>query len=599
MTMREVEVLIVGGGASGLTASMLLSSYGISTYLISRYPETSNLPKAHLLSIKTMEIYREVGVEDAIRAISCPDENMRHVAWYAGLAGDDPDAGRRIARFGAWGRGRQEVDWLAASDNAYTNLTQSRLEPLLKAHAERLGPGTVHFNHQFLGMIEDADGVTAEIEDRATGERYPVRARYLLACDGGRTINPLVDVTMDGQGAMATTISVHFSADLSRWARDPDVLIRAILSPEVGYPCVLVPMGPERWGPDSTEWVFHLLSFPGDHKRWDEASAVAAMKTALGLPDLQPTVHMVSYWPLDALVASRFRAGRTFIVGDAAHRMPPAGGHGLNTAVQDAYNLCWKLAAVLRGRGGPSLLDSYETERRPVAQRTVAAAFENWKNGGTVAAALGFSSSNTPEQNWQNLRLLWANGPEADQARRRANEGLGKVVQTYNHLHHNFGYHYEEGALVAEDGAPQTEGDTYVASTRPGHTLPHAWVEDLQGRRALGEFAGHGRFLLVVGEEGERWCAAAQDVARRRNIEIETVRIGVHTGDFLDHRRDWHRRSGIGQQGAVLVRPDRFVAWRAQELPEDAEAALDSVFDCVLGVTTTAADRHPTDTSVV
>lgn len=588
--MHETEILIVGGGAAGLTASMLLSSYGVKSILVSKYAETSKLPKAHLLSIKTMELYREVGVEDAIREISCPDENMRYVGWYAGLAGTDPDAGRRIARFAAWGRGRQDADWAAASDNGYTNLTQSRLEPLLKQHAEKLAPGSVRFNHNFVGFVEDGDGIVADIENRATEERYQVRARYLLACDGGRTVNSQVGIEMEGHSAVATTISVHFSADLSRWARDSDVLIRTILSPDVGYPCVLVPMGPRTWGPESVEWVFHLLSFPGDHKRWDEATAVAAMKTALGLPDLQAEVHMVSYWPLDAVVASHMRSGRAFILGDAAHRMPPAGGHGLNTAVQDAYNLCWKLAAVLHGQAAPALLDSYEVERRPVAQSTVAVAFRNWQNGKDVAASLGFSPANSAAQNWQNLRKLWAEGPDADAARKRAAEGLCSVVPTYNHLDQNFGYTYAEGALVP-DGTPAPEPNgLYAPSTRPGHTLPHVWLEHLEDRTPIGQLVAKGRFTLIAGEQGHAWCDAARDIASKRGIALDTFSIGARTGDWFDYRREWERRGDLGPHGAVLVRPDRFVAWRSRELPADPVAALNAVLDQILF--TVRSDTH-------
>lgn len=597
--MREVEVLIVGGGASGLSASMLLSKYGVSTYLVSKYPATSKLPKAHLLSIKTMEIYREVGVEAAIRAISCPDENMQSVGWYAGMAGTHADAGRRIARFGAWGRGRLDRDWFAASDNGGTNLTQSRLEPLLKARAEELAPDSVHFNHAFISMVEDAHGVVAQLEDRETNQRYEVRASYLLACDGGRSVNSQVGVEMEGPAAMATTVSIHFSADLSSWARDPEVLIRSILNPDLGFPCVLVPMGPDKWGPQSEEWVFHLLSFPGDHKRYDESTAVAEMKKALCLPDLEPKVHLVTYWPLDAVVASRFRAGRTFIVGDAAHRMPPAGGHGLNTAVQDTYNICWKLAAVIRGTASDELLDTYEAERRPVAQRTVAAAFKNWQNGKLVAAGFGFSPANTTEQNWRNLRLLWAEGPEADTARRRAGEGLASVSQTYNHLQTSFGYTYDAGALVNDGTAAPEAGEFYVPTARPGHSLPHVWLEDLQGRVPVGQLVADGRFVLISGEKGGEWCEAARKIASDRKLDLEAFTVGSATGDWFDNRREWARASGISATGAVLVRPDRFVAWRSAAMAANPLKALDSVFDEILGaVDTEAGAKHSALASV-
>lgn len=583
--MQETQVLIIGGGASGLTASMLLSRYGVQTCLVSKYQETSSLPKAHLLSIKTMEMYRELGVEDAIRAQATPAENMRHVAWFAGLSGPHADYGREIARLGAWGRGGQDPDWAAASDNCYANLMQARLEPLLRARAEQLAPDSTHFYHAFQSFREDGDGIVATILDRATEQTYEVRARYLLACDGGQTIGPQLGVEMQGHPMVATNISVHFSADLSRWARGNDVLIRTILNPDTGEPGVLVPMGPDQWGPDSTEWAFHLISFVGDHKQDDDAAAVARMLRTLGISDLQPQVHKVTRWPLHATVASRFRVGRVFILGDAAHRMPPSGGHGLNSAVQDCYNLCWKLAAVLRDQAGDALLDTYEQERRPVAQRTVDSAFRNWENARRFAAALDFSPAHTPQQNWNNLRLQWSDDAAGDAARQRAAAGLTIPAPTYQHLNISFGYTYATGALVPDDVAPPPcldEEIDFRPSTKPGHSLPHAWLGDTRGRYSINTLVGQGRLVLIAGEAGQAWITAARQLAHQHGLALEAIMIGTECGDHLDLQREWLKRRQFGPSGAILVRPDRFVAWRAMTLADDPLATLAAALQQVL-----------------
>lgn len=585
--MLDIDVLIVGGGASGLTSSLLLSSYGISTLLVSKYAETSTVPKAHLLSIKTMEMFRELGVEDEIRAKGTPRENMRYAGWYAGLGGHTEDHGREIARLGAWGRGYEDADWRGASETAYANLMQSRLEPLLKARAETVAPGTIRFNHDFKSLEEDATGVTATIEDRATGETYRVRARYLLACDGGRVIGPQLGVEMEGDLAIATNVSIHFSADLSPWARDPDVLIRTILNPDVGVPCVLVPVGPSDWGPKSQQWVIHFISFAGDHKSYDKEEALAAARAGLGLPDFDPEIHIINRWPLDIVVASKFRVGRTFILGDAAHRMPPSGGHGLNTAVQDCYNLCWKLAAVLRGDADDALLDSYEVERRPVAQRTVASAIANWQNARAFVAALDFTPDRTAEERWQSLRTIWdGEGLEADAARRRARDGLTSNLTTYNHLNINYGYRYDAGAIVPDGSVPPEPLDpvqVYRPTTIPGASVPRAIIEDLHGATALADRLGHGRFVLIAGEEGSEWCHAAARVAAARGVALDCMTIGLSECDALDMRREWLRAREFGASGAILVRPDRFIAWRAMAMSEDPAATLANVFDRVLG----------------
>ena len=587
LPMVETDVLIVGGGAAGLTASMLLATYGVPTLLVSKYPKTSNLPKAHVLSIKTMEIFRELGVEAAIRSIGTPEANMRFGGYYAGFAGPSADYGREIARIGAWGRGRTDLDYLLASSVGSANLTQNRLEPLMKARAEQLAPESLRFNHSLLTIRQDPDGAVASIEDRATGRAYDVRAKYVLACDGGRVVGPQLDIRMNGHLAVATSISIHFSADLSRWARDPEVLTRIILNPDTGVPCAIVPMGPDRWGPDATEWVVHLVSFAGDHKVYDDETAVATMLQALGLPDLKPDVHVINRWPLDAVVASAFRVGRVFVLGDAAHRMPPAGGLGLNTAVQDAYNLCWKLAAVLTDSAAEPLLDSYECERRPVAEQTVATAFKSWQSNATLTAALGFSPRNSREENWRNVRRLWEEGPGGDEARQAARKGLWGVVSSFANPGISFGYRYDVGAIV-DDGSPRPQplDDVYVyePTTRPGHSLPAAWVDGLHDRVALGDLVGNGRFILIAGEDGQGWVEAAKIVAAERAINLDAFRIGTHDGDWLDLRFSWQRVREIGPTGALLIRPDRFVAWRSIAEMPDRIATLRTTFDTVLGV---------------
>ena len=572
--MSDVGVLIVGGGASGLTASMLLSLYGIRSLLVSKHPETSNLPKAHLLMQKTMEIFHETGVADAIYARGTPSENWRYVGWYAGLAGPGSDYGREIARLEAWSGGFRDLSWQAASPRAPANLPQYRLEPLLKARAAELAPDSVRFNHNFLSFDEDAGGINATIEDRVTQHRYAVRAQYLLACDGGRTVGPQLGITHEGSAALATNTSIHFSADLSEHARDSEVLIRAILNPDLGFPGVLVPMGPDSWGPNSAQWVFHLISMPGDHTLFDDDAAITRMLKVLGLPGLKLTVHVINRWPLDAVVASRFRVGRAFIVGDAAHRMPPTGGHGLNTAVQDAYNISWKLAAVLRGFAAEALLDTYESERRPVAQATVAAALDNWGNQRHLTPVIGFAPQNTPEQNWNNVRRVWAPGPAADRVRCDLREGLAKLLPTYNHLGINFGYTYGSAAAPAR---------VYQPSTLPGHSLPHAWLEDLHGHTALADLVGSGNFVLIAGEDGEEWCRAARALGTLRKIPVVAFTVGTRRGDWMDMRFEWMRQRDISATGALLVRPDRFIAWRAQESHGNVAAELGNAFDQLLG----------------
>jgi 2,4-dichlorophenol 6-monooxygenase len=582
MNVPQVPVLIVGGGGAGLTASMLLSQLGIESLLVSALPTTSILPKAHVLNQRAMEILTDVGVAEAVYANGTPADHMRYTAYYAGFAGPDPAYGQPIARLESWGAGGFDPDWAAASPCRQANLPQIRLEPILKARAEALAPGRVRFHHELVDLAQDADGVTAEVRDKDAGATYQVRARYLLACDGGRTVGPRLGVKLEGPRDLFRIVSIYMSADLSRWARDPEVLIRWLWLPERGALATLVPMGPRHWGPDSEEWVFHRNYENEDTRSLDDAQVVGHMKTALGLPDLDAKVHVVSRWSMEGILADRFRVGRVFLVGDAAHRHPPTGGLGLTSGMADAHNLCWKLAAVLAGHAGDSLLDSYEAERRPVDGRNVQRSLENGMNHFRVAEAIGLARESDAEKNLEALRSALRDGPH----RRAVLEAAASQSMEFREHAVEYGYAYDSSAVVP-DGAPAPaaldEIRVYAPGTRPGAPLPHAWLEDPDGARCSTlDLVRPGRFLLIAGEEGAAWCAAASAVAAEAGLPLDAVRIGHATGDYRDPRCAWLVRREVGPRGAVLVRPDRFVAWRSRGEAADPPGELTSVLGRVL-----------------
>lgn len=574
MKKLETPVLIVGGGGAGLTASMLLSQLGVETLLVSSLPTTSILPKAHVLNQRTMEVFTDVGVAAVIYARGTPPEQMSHTAYYAGFAGPGPEFGRELGRLESWGAGGRDPDWASASPCLQANLPQIRLEPILKARAEALAPGRVRFHHEVTDVAPDADGVTARVLDKDSGEAYEVRARYLLACDGGRTVGPKVGATLTGTGSLFRVVSVYMSADLSRWARDPEVLLRWHWLPERGVLGTLAPMGPQRWGPDSEEWVFHMNYENTDTHALDDDVAVANMKAALGVPDLDAKVHLVSRWTMEGVLADRFRIGRVFLVGDAAHRHPPTGGLGLNSAVHDAHNLCWKLAAVLAGHAGDALLDSYEAERRPVDGRNVERSLENGVNHARVAEAIGLRPSQTPAENFAALRGALEPGPQ----RRRVLDAIATQSMEFREHNVEYGYAYESSAVVPDGTPPLPNADAirlYVPSTRPGSPLPHAPIESADGERlSTLELVQPGRFLLIAGEDGAAWQDAALALAKERALPLDAMRIGHLTGGYRDPRLAWLRRRELGPAGAVLVRPDRFVAWRSLGAAPDPRAEL-------------------------
>jgi 2,4-dichlorophenol 6-monooxygenase len=567
MRQGRFPVLIVGGGGAGLTASMLLARQGVDHLLVNARPGTSDLPKAHVLNQRAMEILEDCGVAEEIAQRSTPGGQMAATAYYAGFAGPDRNSGRRIAKLESWGAGGENEAWRAASPWRQVNLPQIRLEPILKAGAERLSPGRIRFNHELLELTQDLDGVTAIVRDNATGESYSVRSEYLIGADGGRRVAGQIGVTYEGLGVVTETATLHVTADFSRWARDPDVLIRWILCPDTGTMVVMVPMGPERWGPDSEEWVIHL-NYPADDPRAQSDEQVEAdMRAAIGPVDTPVTIHKITRWSVDAVMASAFQVDRVFLVGDAAHRHPPTGGLGLTSAIHDVHNLSWKLAAVLDGHASPDLLETYDPERRSADERNAQRSLENAVNQFAIVTTAGVSHEHSAAENWANVRRLWSGRPDDAEHRAAVMRAIRMQSMEFGELNVELGYAYQSAAVVSDGSPPPEPVDeirVYEPSTRPGSPLPHAWIDDEDGnRRPIKDLVRPGRWLLIAGERGEKWCEAARQLATDAELSLDAVRIGHLDGDLFDPRCMWARRRGIEPGGAILVRPDRFVAWRS------------------------------------
>jgi 2,4-dichlorophenol 6-monooxygenase len=586
MRTEHTPVLIVGGGGAGLTASMLLARMRVDHVLVSARPGTSDLPKAHVLNQRAMEILEDVGVAAEIARRGTPAENMAATAFYAGFAGPSEEYGRRLARLECWGAGGADENWRAASAWIQQNLPQIRLEPILRARAEELSPGRVRFHHELLALQQDEDQVTARIRDHAADEEYEIRCSYLVGADGGRRVASEIGVEYRGLGVVAQTATLHVSADFSAWASDPDVLIRWILSPQSGVGVVMVPMGPDRWGPASEEWVIHLNYPVDDPRAQSDVKVESDARRAMGIADHPMHIHKITRWSVDAAMASAFSVGRVHLVGDAAHRHPPTGGLGLTSAIHDVHNLCWKLAAVVGGHAGPELLDSYEPERRPADEQNAQRSLENAVNHFVIATSVGVSHEHSEEQNLANLRRLWSEAPE--DAEQRSSVLRNMRAQSMEFSEHNveLGYRYESRAIVA-DGTPlQSSLDhvrIYEPGTRPGSPLPHAWIDDESGRRKpIKDLVRPGAFLLIAGEDGQEWCEAARELSEELELAIDRVRIGHLDGDLFDPRCTWLRRREIESDGAILVRPDRYVAWRSRGAAIAPRAELATALDAIL-----------------
>lgn len=581
----EIPVLIVGGGGCGLSASIALSELGVKSLLIERHPTTGNLPKARYINQRTMEVFRQLGIENAVSSRSMPLENISRIRWCTSLAGDDPLDRKTFFAIDSFGGGKL-THYARNSPCSSTLYPQVRLEPLLAAEVAARNSDGIRSNHELVSLTQDEDGVTSTIRDRESGEEYQVRSAYVIAADGGRTIGPIVGSRLEGRRNLVEMVTVYFRADLSQWWDDDHAMTTWFVNPDGGSwsSGVLGKLGPTRFDRHSEEWMFHFSFRPDDPARFDQASLVPRMRELLKLPDLDPDIIGIGHWVVEGVLADRYRFGRVFLAGDAAHRHPPTTGLGLNSAIQDSHNLAWKLAAVLNGSAGDGLLDTYETERRPVAARNVAWALMTFENHPLTDGVIGLVRGDGATTR-RNFEILFSETDEGRTRRARLEQVMSVQRMEWQAHDLELGFDYADAGGVVPDGsAPPARdpmGGIYTPTTRPGHRLPHAWLERNGERCSTLDLAGKGEFVLITGAAGQVWVEAARQIGAKWGIALRVAAIGDGC-DYADIDRDWLRLREINDDGAILVRPDNHVGWRVPRLQEDPAAALDLALKKIL-----------------
>lgn len=581
----RVPVLIVGGGGCGLSSSTFLSQLGINSVLVERHPTPGRMPKARYLNQRAMEIYRQYGIADEIYSRSIPLSHISRIRWATSLGGSGTLDRRKIFEMDTFGGGAL-THYRKASPCEGTLYPQVRLEPLLRELAPRFSAldDPVRFNHEAVSIDQDDDGVTARVRDRGTGEEYTVRADYLIAADGGKFVGPRVGAILEGATNLADIVTIYFRADLSAWWPDDHAMTTWFANPEGGSWAsgVLGKLGPEQFGGKSEEWMFHFSFKPDDPVRNDESLLIPRMRELLKLPDLEVDLIAVGHWAVEGVLADRFQFGRIFLAGDAAHRHPPTTGLGLNSAIQDAHNLTWKLAAVLKGQAASKLLDSYEAERRPVCARNVKWALLTYQNHAFTDLALGLDRSD-PERGVANLKAFFADDEWGECLRTRLNRIVDIQRMEWQAQDLEIGYAYEQGALVSDGTprpAPDPTGQHYRPTTRPGHRLPHAFL-DASLRTSTLDLTGPGRFTLIVDDEQGPWAVAGRRVAEESQAPVDVV--ALHASWDGESSDDWLELREIGNAGAILVRPDNHVGWRSPGAGHDPYGTLKTVLSEILG----------------
>jgi 2-polyprenyl-6-methoxyphenol hydroxylase-like FAD-dependent oxidoreductase len=547
---ETVDVLVIGGSLVGLSTAMFLGVHGIRALAVERHAGTAIHPRAGHFQLRTVEILRSAGLEERVRRRS--EEQYRP---NGGINNVESLAGREIASF--FGNLNAGVEEFSPTVRLFVD--QDALEPILRERAQELG-AQLRYRTQCTALVQDGEGVTATLLDVETDAEATVRARYVVAADGNRSATrDQLGLAMRGHGLLSDSVTIYFTAgvDLTPLLEGRDQGVNYVTNPVLrGF------FRLDRTGNRG----FLVVNLVGDTARpeiiaayptapWanvadtiDETRALELLRAAIGVPEIPVTVQDIATWRAVADSAERYSQGRVFLAGDAAHTMPPNGGFGGNTGVQDAHNLAWKLAFVLKGIAGVGLLDTYDAERRAIGELTVEQAYARYVT--RVAPYLG-------------------------------TEGMQEIVDD---MSMEIGYRYNSAAVALETNAHPPDAlalheHPRESTGRPGSRAPHLPVERAGASVSTLDLFGTA-FVLLAGPDGGAWHDAARRAADALDVPMDAYVVGG--GELRDPSGAFAAAYGISPAGAVLVRPDGFVAWRAHDATGASEAVIGDVLDALL-----------------
>ena len=579
----KTDVMIIGTGPAGSAMAALLATQGVETLVINRYRWLAKTPRAHITNQRTMEVLRDLGKDvEAEAYMHAADQHlMGENVFCVSLAGEE------LGRMKSWGKHpTSRAEHYLSSPTFMNDLPQTFMEPLLFKTACSRG-AQARMSCEYLSHVQDKDGVIVTVKDRLTDKNFTVLCKYLIGADGGNSlVAEHAGLPFEGNMGVGGSINILIKADLSKYVAHRPSVLYWVMQPgaDVGG----IGMGVVRMVRPWNEWLIiwgYDINRPAPAVSDEFARSVCHQ--LIGDSTVPIEVKSTSTWTVNNKYATHMQKDRVFIMGDAAHRHPPSNGLGSNTSIQDAFNLAWKLALVLKGKAAPKLLESFSEERAPIAKQIVTRANKSIGEFGPIFQALGMDGGVDHAKIQRNMDARCDANAAAEQQREALRKAIAFKKYEFDCHGVEMNQRYASSAVIADDAKAPGDGFDmelhYVPTTSPGARIPHVWIFDHAGKQhSTLDITGQGAFTLITGIGGEAWVAAAQKIATSRGITINTRVIGPRR-DYEDHAGDWASIREIRDSGCLLVRPDQHVAFRAMKMSGSADNDISTAFIKILG----------------
>lgn len=539
--MKNIPVLIVGAGPVGLSMALALARQNVRSLVIERHAGRTEHPRARGVSMRTMELFRQWGNIDDLLKFEFPREAIRFI-WCESLQGNE------ITR----------VEAKASQNYAYgpttaSFVTQDCVEQYLHHTLQRHEAAEIEYSKEMISFKEDDSGLTVHLLNRKNHQEEFVHCRYLIAADGAHSrIRKLSGIEMEGPDNLGRFCNVYCEFDISELTKHRPSIGFFFTDPKLLNRSLFTAYGKNRW-------IFGMrFTAENTKEEFTDEYVIDEIRRVFATPGLVIKIINKSFWTMAAQVAKQYRRGRIFLIGDAAHRLPPTGGLGMNTGVQDAHNLAWKLAFVLNHNASDTLLDTYYDERAPVAKRNIEWSTKNAKRMVEINEAINVGDN-------EKLKIK-----------------LHEQQKHFKHIGLDLGYIYHSKAVVSEtDQTISVSPAQYLPTTLPGSRAPYVvLIKDNETISTLDLFEKE--YVLLVGADGKAWQAAAHELVETSSLSLPLVSYRIaNDGELFDPENNWHKIYEITPAGAVLIRPDGHVAWRSFSMVDNPKDTLGKILSYV------------------